>query len=159
MFRNSVITFLILFSFILLTSGCGGSDSNESTEPVAVNSEPNTSEPITQEDDEDAVTLDGEWRSETKDGTTMVATITDNQIKMSFDSEDLSSLYWLGTFPESGETATEGMIVTSEADIEALEQSITGSQSKTKDFTYTDGTLDFEFTVLGSTRTVHLKKS
>lgn len=154
-----MIKFFLLCVVILSMTACGGSDSSESTDPVTVNSEPNTSDPVTQEKDEDAVTLDGEWRSETKDGTTMVAVITGNHIQMTLDSEDLSSLYWKGTFPESGDAATEGMTITSEADTEALAQSITGSQAESKDFTYEDGTLDFEFTVLGSTRTVHLKKS
>jgi hypothetical protein len=134
MWKNSTIMLVIFSLFIFSFSACGGSE---------------TSEPVT---------LDGAWTESSNDDVKFVATITDNRIEMTIDSEDSSSLYWKGTFPESGVTASEGMKITSKADEEALAESFTGSQAKSKVFTYEDGTLDFEFTIMGTTRVIHLKK-
>lgn len=134
MFKNAVIAVLIACSLVLLFSGCGGSSSSES------------------------VTLDGTWSSESDNDSKMVAVITDDHIQITLDAEDVSSLYWKGTFPQSGETVTEGATVTSVADQKALASSMLGSGAKNKVFTYENGTLDFDFTIMGTTRTIHLKK-
>ena len=91
--------------------------------------------------------LVGTWKA---DG--FEAVIADNSIEVNIVDQDTSSLYWKGTFPAGSET------VTSEADTEALSESMLGSQDATKTFTVKDNEISFKITIMGTSKVVHLKK-
>ncbi|MBK8748789.1 MAG: hypothetical protein IPM04_13275 [Saprospiraceae bacterium] len=93
------------------------------------------------------VSLNGTWKA---DG--FEAVIADNSIEVNIVDQDTSSLYWKGTFPAGSET------VTSEADTEALSESMLGSQDATKTFTVKDNEISFKITIMGTSKVVHLKK-
>lgn len=80
------------------------------------------------------------------------ATVSDNAIQVDIVDGDTSSLYWKGTFPSTGEN------VTSDGDVEAMSGSMLGSQDKTKTFTIKDDELSFKFSMMGTTKTIKLKK-
>jgi hypothetical protein len=93
--------------------------------------------------------FDGQWHAKNFD-----ATINGNSIEIQLKYDDSSSLYWKGSFPQD----TDVREITSVADKAALENSILGSQDSTKVFTIDGDNIVFEMSMLGTTRTVHLKK-
>ncbi|WP_311141567.1 hypothetical protein [Lancefieldella rimae] len=106
--------------------------------------------------------LSGKWHA-TNSGdeaaATMEAEIKDGTITIYLvnKKEDTKMLYWQGTVP-TPDTTEDKYDFTSEADTEALSQSLLGSQDKTKDFKYENGTLSFDFTALGTTKTIKMEK-
>ena len=133
MFKKISVLVLLLISVVSLTS-CGSS------------SKPKTaSVPFS---------WNGSWST---NPSFMSAIITDDVIKINIVDNGSTSLYWKGSWP-TATTASDGAQLVSNADTEALAASIMGSQSSKKTFTYADHELTFEFTMLGTTKTVHLKK-
>lgn len=64
------------------------------------------------------------------------------------------SLYWRGTF--DGKPSDNS--VKSEADRPALDSSLLGSQDSSKTFTTENDEIEFDFTMMGTTKTVTLKR-
>lgn len=64
------------------------------------------------------------------------------------------SLYWRGTF----EGKPSDNSVKSEADRPALDSSLLGSQDSSKIFTTENDEIEFDFTMMGTTKTVTLKR-
>jgi len=91
--------------------------------------------------------LNGTWRDQD-----MVATITTNHIEIQMGNEGGSALYWVGTFPQGSDH------IVSVADKKALEGAILGSVDDTKLFTYNGHRIMFQQSLMGVTRTLHLKK-
>lgn len=96
-------------------------------------------------------------------GTTMSATVTDGKIKvvLLLDSgeegdSDASGTYWVGSFDTSN--TSDSFTVISKADTKTLDASLLGSRDDTKTFTYKNGDLSFDFTMMGTTTTVHMTK-
>lgn len=108
-----------------------------------------------------ASSLEGHWRSSATTDTTetplMTAEISNNQIEITWRTEDTSFLYWKGTFPVS-KTVSDGSEIVSVGDVEAMDGSLMGSQSKTKNFTYKNGKLVYTLTVLGASRNITLER-
>lgn len=101
-------------------------------------------------------TSEGVWTYE-KDDSKFVATITENAIEIQWHPDtDTSGLYWKGDFEVS--ELEDGMVVTSNADTEALEASIYGAQADTKNFVYEDGELSFDFIIMGTTTNIAMTK-
>lgn len=98
------------------------------------------------------VSWNGTWSA---DG--FSAVIKDNLIVINIVSTDTSSLYWQGTWDQS-KKAKDGAEIVSIADVKALSVAMLGSQDKTKDFSYVDDELKFSMSLMGTTRTVRLKK-
>lgn len=94
-------------------------------------------------------TLAGAWESQDGD---MTADVTDNSITIFWISDDSKSLYWKGTFDASKD------VNVSKADTKALDASLLGSQSSEKTFSYEDDELTFSLSVMGTEKTVALKK-
>ena len=96
---------------------------------------------------ETAMSYNGTWKDDIFE-----AEIADDSIVINIVSDDTKSLYWKGTFPvKQGD-------VTSAADTEALSASIMGSQDAEKVFDVDDETISFEMSMMGTTKTVHLKR-
>lgn len=99
------------------------------------------------------VDLSGTWHQTTADHSkmNMVAEITDDHIQITMYMNDFHGLYWDGSFDTSKST-TNSFKITSVSEEQVL------SQDKTKIFTYKNGELSYQFTMLGQTNTVHLSK-
>ena len=120
------------------SSGSGSDASNPASKTVA------TSAPTK----EAPVSLDGTWKA---DGFT--ATIASNSIEIHIVSTDSESLYWKGTFPSGIDK------ITSIADTEALSMSLLGSQDSEKVFSIDGNKITFKMSMMGTTKTVKLKKA
>lgn len=96
----------------------------------------------------------GLWKS---DPALFEATISGNLITINIVDKDSSSLYWKGTW-DPKTPMTNGSTCISKADTVALENSLMGSTNPTKEFTYSNHILSYDFTMLGTTKTVHLSK-
>lgn len=87
----------------------------------------------------------------------MEAKIVGNLITVNIVTEDSKSLFWKGTWDPAAK-ATDGTTIISKADVEALSGSIMGSSEKTKPFTFNNDELTFEFSMMGTTKTVRIRK-
>lgn len=141
--RKTLLTTLGILASISLLSACGGS--TEASEMKVLDS------------------LVGEWHQINADevGVDMVATVNPASIQIDVKTREGShSVYWLGTF-ETDQDLSKKIDIVSNADSDAqmqMDASIFGSQSKTKQFTYENGELTFEFTIMRTTSTVRLQK-
>lgn len=82
-----------------------------------------------------------------------VAKIKDNQISMDLVTEDLTGLYWKGSFKSSTSR------IVSKADRKALKNAAFGSEDKEKLFVYRAGRLHFPFSINGQTRVITLRRT
>lgn len=105
--------------------------------------------------DSKPVSIAGTWQS-TNDNPPMIAHIFNGKIVIDIADEGGSALYWAGTLDLS---AANGDKLTSHGDVKAMGDSITGSEDKTKVFTYSNGNISFKFGFAGKTYDVKLKKS
>lgn len=106
--------------------------------------------------------LTGKWHatnSADESSATFEAEIKDNVITIYFVDKkaDIKSLYWQGTAP-APDTTDDKYNFTSQADTDALSKSLFGSQDKTKDFKYENGVLSFDFSALGTTKTIKMER-
>lgn len=90
--------------------------------------------------------LAGHWRTESNPE--IVALIQYDTIAMNFVGGDGHFPYWYGSFDKM---STENTIVSARIDSKLM-----ASSALTKEFTYSDGKLLFEFTALGQTKTLEL---
>ena len=79
------------------------------------------------------------------------ATITPNTIEVYLTGDGAKALYWTGTWEDQP-------VFISVGDREALDASLMGSGSETKEFKISDNKLIFDFGALGMTKTVELPK-
>ena len=131
----AVLAALVMFAL----AGCGSSDATTGTQEGAKGQ--------AQAETKAPASLNGTWKS---DG--FKAVIAADSIEINIVGEDTRSLYWKGTFPAGGES------VTSVADTEALSSSMLGSQNAKKVFAVKGDQIDFEMSMMGTTKTVHLKR-
>jgi len=90
----------------------------------------------------------GTWKA---DG--FEANVTADAIEINIVGDDSKSLYWKGSFHEGSD------VVKSHADREALDASMLGSQDADKNFAVDDDQISFEMSMMGTTKTIHLKKA
>lgn len=108
------------------------------------------------------VSLVGNWhQTKGMPGVTMTAEISGDsiQINMHFDRDNIGGIFWMGSFDTSDKTGS--FTVTSIPDPDAqkvLAGSMLASSEKTKKFTYKDGDLSYEFSMMGVESTVHLSR-
>lgn len=95
--------------------------------------------------------------------TTMTATIAENSIVIVLKLEsheegdaDPAGTYWAGTFDTDNKS--DSFITASLADSKELSYSVLGSQDRTKTFTYDQGIISFNFSIMGQSTTVQLSK-
>lgn len=120
-------------------TGCGASETTGGTQSgTTTEAQAETKAPAS---------LNGTWRAQG-----LEAVIADNSIEINIVGDDTRSLYWKGTFPAGDES------VKSMADTDALSSSMLGSQDAEKVFTVKDDQIDFEMSIAGTTKTVHLQK-
>lgn len=89
------------------------------------------------------------------DGTSMTATITpDGKISIEMHSDPISGSYWQGSFNTTSVTGASSVQITSTSDGDPQL-----AKPGTKVFTYANGVLSFEFSILGHTNTIELQRS
>lgn len=95
--------------------------------------------------------LEGTWSAE-RNGSQFVATVTPKNIQIKFVADKTSMIYWNGSFetPQSP-VAT---IPSKKVEINKLVM----SQATSKNFTYDNGKLSFEFEAMGMTTVVELQR-
>lgn len=98
------------------------------------------------------VNLNGTWHQSLNDTTKvdMTADVTNGHIEIMMSSTAIDGLYWSGSFDSN--VISNSYNVVSVSDQQGL------SQDKTKIFTYKNGVLSYEFTMLGQSQTVHLSQ-
>lgn len=139
--KKLLFVFVILAAFTALydlTIGLGNSHSVSASEPTS---------------------LKGNWR-QIDSGipkAVMSAVISDNKIEITLHMEDTLGIFWTGTF-DTSKNSSETFMVISEGDQDVLAKSLYGSNEKTKKFSYKNGDLSYEFSILGVSTTVHLSK-
>jgi hypothetical protein len=99
-----------------------------------------------------SVSMVGTWtQTNSVDGILMTAVImADGKISIDMNSDPVAGAYWVGSFQTS---AIDGNIVSTAYGDPQL------SQDTNKTFTYNDGDLSFQFSMLGQTATIHLQRS
>lgn len=108
-------------------------------------------------DSQETFNFDGTWTAPLDNGAKMVASIVDNTIEITWDTEDTKALYWKGTFntPTNWDT---NFVVTSQGDRETMEASFMASQDSTKKFEWNGKTLNYTLRIMGVERTIRLSK-
>lgn len=133
----------MIFATMLTLSACGDDTSAQGT----------PEEPATPPD------LTGEWiqvNSESDD-TYHVATITENTITINWVMPDTKALYWAGTF-EAPTSADEPYTWDSQNDTSQTDTALLASGDETKTFTYEDGEITYEASMMGITSTIRMEK-
>lgn len=105
--------------------------------------------------------LTGEWKqvNSNSEDTYHVAVIQDDTIEINWvmEEDDTKALYWAGTFV-APETADEPYTWDSENDKEKTDMALLASGDDTKTFTYENGQLSYDASMMGVTQTVKLEK-
>lgn len=138
-----------VFMTLSLTA-CGGNTSSA----TASDADAQQAEEATQPPD-----LTGDWvqiNSESEDNYQQ-ATITADTITVNWISPDTTALYWTGTF-EAPTTADEPYSWDSVNDTEQTNTAILASSDETKTFTYENGQISYDVSMMGVTTTVRLEK-
>jgi hypothetical protein len=101
----------------------------------------------------------GEWTqvNSSPDGW-MTASISAGAIQVDLRSRDSHSPFWMGTF-DTDKRPSGKLRIVSLGDQDAMKWQITTSTESKKTFTYDHGILSFQFSAMGSSTIVHLKKS
>lgn len=107
--------------------------------------------------------LVGAWhQTKGMPGVTMTAEVSGDgiQVNMHFDRDNIGGVFWMGSFDTSDKTG-QSFTITSLPDPDAkkvLKGSLFGSSETTKKFTYNNGDLSYEFSMMGVESTVHLSR-
>ncbi len=104
--------------------------------------------------------LTGTWKesNSANDDTWMEATIEDDTVSLHWitNEGDMQMVYWIGTYDAPTQEVTEYTWI-SKRDIDATEHALFASSDDTKEFTYEDGEINFEFEMLGSSATIRME--
>ena len=152
---KKLLASIIAIIFVAFLSACS---STPATTPLGTPSKASagiTSAPEAPVVDITPVTWNGVWVTHPE---FMSLEIVDNLVTIHIVTADSKSLFWKGTWDPAAKTIDATKIV-SKADISALSSSIMGSSEKTKPFTYANGEITFEFSMMGTTKTVHVVKN
>ena len=134
----AVIAPLFLGAYFLITDGGSGKASASTSIPV---------------------TMQGMWH-QTKNGipnTEMSAVIAGDTIKITLKLGDSTGLFWDGTF-DSGKSPTDKFTTISVGNQDTMEWSMYASSETSKEFSYSDGELVYQFSIMGAETMVHLSK-
>lgn len=94
--------------------------------------------------------LNGTWTGDIGNGSTMVGTVNGDSIQILLKKEDVSMIYWNGTFQPSG--AIGDVVLSTKVEIPKAVLSTADS----KRFVVGNETMSFEITAMGVTKTVEL---
>ena len=109
------------------------------------------------------VSLVGDWhQTKGMPGVTMRAAISGDsiQVNLKFDRDNMGGIFWMGSF-DTSDQRSQSFTVTSLVDPDGqkvLDSSLFATSEHKKKFTYKDGDLSFEFSMMGVESTVHLAR-
>lgn len=150
MFRK-FLGFMAGIVIAALVIGCGSTSTSTPDDSVYV---PTPSATL--------VNLAGHW-TQVKgfNGVTMVADIYTDSIQINMTMGNMTSIFWLGSFNVGygDNPQTKPIETNSLPDPDAVHESIFGSSEKIKTFSYDDGILSFDFSMMGVHSTVELTRS
>lgn len=157
---KKLIAVCTVVGMVLTLSACGGSTSNEST---GASNQPTSSaevaEPTPEPTPEPAPDLTGVWTQVDAGDSYQQATIQGDTIEINWISSDgTTALYWAGSYT-APETAAEPYSWTSENDTAKTSGALLASQDTSKEFTYENGTISYEASMMGVTTTLQLEKT
>lgn len=143
--KKKMVTVLLVLCLAGSMGACGNS------------SESSQKETSQQEEEKEPLDLTGTWTEEGEHDTYQEAVITDDTIEINFISDNESSrfLYWSGTYETPSEDINE-YVWTSKRNAEKTDTALLASPDDTKDFTYKDGKISYEVSMMGTTTTVNL---
>jgi hypothetical protein len=151
----------ILLALFVLLVACGETDAEEIVTPdpepepqEVVETEPEPEPEPATDDNEELLLLEGEWES-TDDLFPKKVTIEDGEIIIYDVYDDTTSLYWVGTAPE---TVSEGETFISDGDVGRMENALLASTLEEKEFTLEDGRLVYQQGFMDVETTVRLEK-
>ena len=147
--RKFILVFAILASFVGLYDVVNGFGTPHGVSSAAAASNISTA----------SNSLQGEYH-QTQSGlpkAIMSAVITENKIEITLTMQDTTGLFWSGTFDTDAVTS-KPFKTTSFGDQKLLDASMYGSSEKTKEFSYDNGDLSYQFSIMGVFTTVHLSK-
>lgn len=103
--------------------------------------------------------LKGEWKqvNSNSEDSYQSATISDGMIEVYWVTEDEKALYWAGTY-EAPTSASEPYSWSSQNDHEKTDMALLASGDDQKTFTYEDGQISYEVSLMGTTSTIKLEK-
>lgn len=87
----------------------------------------------------------------------MNASITESKIEITLTMQNTTGIFWTGTF-DTSQSTDKPFATVSKGDVEAMTMEMYASSEKTKLFTYKDGELSFQFSIMGVSTTVFLSK-
>ena len=153
--KKKILTAMIAAVLAAMLTACGGGTAN--TDTAAGSAAAQAQEEVKQPAD-----LTGEWKqtNSASDTDYQTAVITGDTIEIYWVSEtdESKSLYWAGTFT-APTTADEPYTWESTNDHTKTDSAILASTDETKSFTYENGQISYEVSMLGTTKTTHLEKT
>lgn len=100
---------------------------------------------------EKSVNLDGHWGAQLDNDLTVLTTIKNDVIKISFTTPRGTMIYWCGTFVM---TAGKESVLSTKIDINKAV--LSGADEKT--FTFDNANIWFDFEMMGQTRSIQLSR-
>jgi hypothetical protein len=153
--RALIAVLTVVIALVVLVTVVRMATTPRDTPPKGMSVAPVVSDPTPSPD----LVMDGTWKSAETAGSSFVATVKNNTITVIWKMPDTSEgLYWVGDFPSKIISGAASTGVISNADQAQLAKSVVGSQSEYKEFTYEGDVLSFDFTAMGVTKKVELKK-
>jgi hypothetical protein len=126
---------------------------------AVASSDANAESPVAVVQSTSPVSLAGEWKQSSSGipNVVMTAEISGDSIKIFMKMSDTAGVFWMGSFNTSHETS-QSFTVNSVGNVEAMKYDLYASSEKTKTFTYKDGDLSYQFSIMGVSTIVHLSR-
>lgn len=149
--KKKILAVLMATMMSVSIAACGSSGGSADTE---------TTPEVAEETEEEPLDLTGTWTSSEDEGSYQEATISENTIEINWisDAGATKSIYWIGTYSPPTENLDE-YSWTSERDVEKTASALLASSDDTKNFTYKDGKITYEVSVMGTTTTYELSQT
>jgi hypothetical protein len=136
--KKLILLGIIVFLGITL-SACQSSENGSDAGKASTSSTPTKEAPVS---------YDGTWKTEGAE-----AIVAGDSIEVYILGDDTKSLFWKGTFP-----APVNKVVTSVGDRDALDMSMMGSSETEKPFKVSKDKIEFDFSMMGTTKHVTVKR-
>lgn len=144
--KKLIALFAVIFVGISLSACQSAENGSDASKPASKIAAAPVATPAPTK--EAPVSLDGTWKAEGFE-----AVVAADSIEINIVSTDSESLYWKGTFASGTDK------ITSIADREALDASMLGSQDSEKVFAIDGDKITFKMSMMGTTKTIKLKKA
>lgn len=147
----------VALAAVLALTGCGAADTPSTGAAGTKGAEATeTAETAPQIPD-----LTGVWKSAVSESgdSYQQATITADTLTVDWvsDGGDTTSIFWIGTFVAPVDD-TEPYMWTSQRDVEATQSALLASTEDAKEFTYEDGAIKYQVSMMGTSKIVKLTK-